>query len=266
MTPSKHGEYLLANSASPAETRLNLLANLFDPVTFSHLEGLGITDGWRCWEVGAGGPSVARWMAARVGESGTVIASDIDITHLGGLSDENVQVLTHDVGSEPAPGSEFDLVHARLVLTHVRRRDDALQSMFEALRPGGWMLIEDADPGLQPLSCVDPISPDEELANRIREGFRALMSERGADLAFGRKLPRLLREVGLVEVRADAWFPVSRPACSRLEVVTIAMIRDLLLANAIATEEEIQRHLANAEAGLFDFTQPPLISAWGRHP
>jgi len=31
----------------------------------------------------------------------------------------NVEVLRHDLGAEQAPGSGFDLVHARLVLGHV---------------------------------------------------------------------------------------------------------------------------------------------------
>ena len=51
----------------------------------------------------------------------------------------------------------------------------------------------------------DESGPAEQLANRLRQGFRTLMAERGADLAFGRTLPRLLREVGLEEVQADAF-------------------------------------------------------------
>ena len=35
------------------------LAALFDPGTFSRIVQLGIGPGWRCWEVGAGGGSVA---------------------------------------------------------------------------------------------------------------------------------------------------------------------------------------------------------------
>jgi SAM-dependent methyltransferase len=39
----------------------------------------------------------------------------------------------------------FDLVHARLVLVHVPDRAAALATMVAALRPGGWLLVEDAD-------------------------------------------------------------------------------------------------------------------------
>lgn len=56
-------EYLLDNRAAYAGPRFDALSRIFNPVTFSHMEALGIQPGWRCWEVGAGGPSVARWLA-----------------------------------------------------------------------------------------------------------------------------------------------------------------------------------------------------------
>ena len=87
------------------------------------------------------------------------------------------------------------------------------------------------------------------LANRLRRGFRALLAERGVDLAYGRSLPRRLRAAGLVQVAADAAFPVSDPACNALETATITLIRDQLLDHGIATEEEIDEHLANVAAG-----------------
>ena len=108
--------------------------------------------------------------------------------------------------------------------------------------------------------------PEQELANRLRSGFRELMASRGVDLAYGRTLPRLLREGGLVDVRADAAFPVAHPACARLERATIHLIAGQLLEHGVATAEEIQRHLANVAAGGLDLTQPPMIAAWGRRP
>ncbi|MEV3923225.1 hypothetical protein [Actinomadura coerulea] len=38
-------------------------------------------------------------------------------------------------------------------------------------------LVEDADPGLQPLACPDERGPDERLANAVRRGFRALLAD-----------------------------------------------------------------------------------------
>lgn len=256
--------YLLDNQSAEAGTRFDALARIFDPSTFRHIDNLGIEPGWRCWEVGAGGTSVPRWLSQRAGPEGYVLATDIDVSWLNQATGPNVEVRQHDVARDAPPDGSFDLVHARLVLVHLVDRDAALRSMIEVLRPGGWLLVEDADPALQPLSCLDAQTPEEELANRLRQGFRALMAQRGVDLAYGRKLPRLLRRAGLTDVAADGYFPVALPACAPLETATIQLIRDQLIANDIATSEEIDRHLANVAAGRLDLSQPPMISAWGR--
>ena len=260
------GRYLLSNDAPEAMDRFTAFTTLFDPATFRHLDGLGLAPGWRCWEVGAGGTSVVTFLAERVGPAGHVLASDIDVSWAGEAAAPNVEVVQHDVAADPPPDGPFDLVHARLVLVHVPGRDAALATMAASLRPGGVVLVEDADPALQPLSCPDEIGPAQELANRIRRGFRSLMAERGVDLAYGRTLPRRVRAAGLVQVGADAAFPVSDPACNDLEAATIGLIRDQLLDHGIATADEIAQHLENVAAGLLDLAQPPMISCWGRRP
>jgi SAM-dependent methyltransferase len=261
MTPSDG--YLLDNQQNEAGRRFDAFATLFDPTTFRHLEGLGIAPGWRCWEVGAGGSSVVSWLAAKVGPAGRVVATDIDTTRLAPADGPPVEVRVHDVGAEEPPEEGFDLVHARLVLVHVPDRERALRSMIESLRPGGRLLIEDADPALQPLLCPDEQGPEQRLANRLRQGFRKLLADRGADLSYGRKLPRLLREAGLHGVEADAYFPVTSPACTALEAATVRQIRERLVAAGLATDAEIDQHLANVETGAMDLATAPMISAWG---
>jgi hypothetical protein len=234
-----NGGYLLSNRRVEADARLGALSELFDPVTFRHLDRLGIAPGWRCWEVGAGTLSVPKWLAGRAGPAGRVLATDIDTAHL-----------------RAEPPIE--------VRTHVPERDLALHTMIGALRPGGWLLIEDADPMLQPLACPDETGPAQRLANRLRDAFRALLADRGADLAFGRKLPRLLREAGLSDVRADGFFPIGSPACAELEALTINQVRDGLVTSGRATDEEIETLLAAIAEGTLDFATAPMISAWGR--
>ncbi|MGX1849621.1 class I SAM-dependent methyltransferase [Streptomyces sp. NPDC055299] len=258
--------YLLDNRQSEAGVRFGALAELFDPVTFRHVDRLGIGVGMRCWEVGAGGPSVPLGLAQRVAQTGTVLATDLDVSWTRDIAGGAIEVLSHDVAADPPPPGGFDLVHARLVLVHVADRAEALRRMVQALRPGGWLLLEDADPLLQPLLCPDESGPEQRLANRLRSGFRALMAARGADLAYGRTLPRVLREAGLAEVQADAYFPITSPACAVLEDATVRQIRHHLIEQGLATDEEIDRHLANVAAGRLDLATAPMISAWGRRP
>ncbi|WP_037572260.1 methyltransferase domain-containing protein [Phaeacidiphilus oryzae] len=260
------GGYLLDNRQREAGERFEALSELFDESTFRHFRRVGIGEGWRCWEVGAGGPSVPAWLGRHVGIGGVVVATDIDVSWTESAVSENVEVRRHDVGVEPPPGRNFDLVHARLVLVHVEQREQALRTMIDALRPGGWLMLEDADPGLQPLICIDEYGPEQELANRLRRGFRELMAGRGADLEYGRTLPRLLREAGLADVHADSYFPITSPACDRLEAATVRHIRGRLVENGLATEEEIDRHLEAVESGRLDLATSPMVTAWGRKP
>src|SRR4051794_29920487 len=218
--------YLLDNARAEAGERFVWLAELFDGVTRGHVDRLGIGAGARCWEVGAGGPGVPQALAAAVGPTGYVLATDIDPAWLeaGG----GYEVRRHDVAADPPPEpGTFDLVHARLVLVHIPDRARALATMVAALRPGGWLLIEDADTALQPLACLDDSGPAQRRANRLRDAVRELLAGRGADLRFGRTLPRALRAAGLVDVAAAGSFPVGGLACDRLEAATIRHVQDL---------------------------------------
>jgi SAM-dependent methyltransferase len=254
-------------------THFGTLAALFDPGTFRRIEMLGIGPGWRCWEVGAGGATVPRWLVRRSSPGGRVLATDRDVSALedaalhdtAGSGDCGFEVLRHELGTDPPPEGGFDLVHARLVLMHVPDRDTALATMITALRPGGWLLVEDADPLLQPLACPDEHGAAGVLANKLRRAVWELMSRR-ADLAFGRTLPRLLHGAGLGDVGADAYISLAGPAQAQFQRTIIERQRDRLVDAGLASDTEIERHLADIETGQVDLASFPLVSAWARRP
>ncbi|MEV7625143.1 methyltransferase domain-containing protein [Actinoplanes sp. NPDC089786] len=256
--------YLLDNQQSEAGERFGAINRMFNRRTFDRLDQVGIGAGWRVWEVGAGSSSVPAWLAGQVGPDGEVLATDLDTTWLD--ADAGFTTLRHDVAAEPPPGEGFDLVHSRMVLLHVPGRDQALASMIQALRPGGWLVLEDIDPLMQPLSCPDVYAPEHRRANRLREGFRTLLASRGADLAYGRPAPRRLREAGLTEIEAEGYFPLSMPDCAVLEAATIRQIRDDLIARDLATATEIDDHLAYVATDPGQFATSAIITAWGRKP
>ena len=71
--------------------------------------------------MGAGGRSIPEALAAVVGPTGRVLATDIDPAWL--KAGDGYEVRRHDVAADPAPEpGTFDLVHARLVLVHVPDR------------------------------------------------------------------------------------------------------------------------------------------------
>ena len=138
--------YWFDNSLADEEARLHLLEAIADPRSARLLDGLGVGKGWRCAELGAGGGSMATWLAHRVGESGTVLAVDRDVSLLGHLPGhptiEVVPARIEDLDLAPA---SLDLIHTRNVLMHMDTADDVIARLVDALRPGGVLLLEEAD-------------------------------------------------------------------------------------------------------------------------
>jgi 2-polyprenyl-3-methyl-5-hydroxy-6-metoxy-1,4-benzoquinol methylase len=54
--------YPIDNAWQEERQRLATLEGTFDSGTVRHLEALGVMEGWRCWDVGAGGGSIATWL------------------------------------------------------------------------------------------------------------------------------------------------------------------------------------------------------------
>lgn len=94
--------YALDSSWYAERDRLSSLTALYDEATTAFCERLGVGDGWRCAEVGAGTGSVAQLLADRVGPSGRVLAVDLDTRFLEPLRSTFLQVEQMDVRSGSA--------------------------------------------------------------------------------------------------------------------------------------------------------------------
>ena len=51
---------------------------------------------------------------------------------------EELEVARHDVTADAIPAARYDLIHARLVLSHLPQRGDVMVRLVRALWPGGW--------------------------------------------------------------------------------------------------------------------------------
>jgi SAM-dependent methyltransferase len=125
--------------------RLALLEEVHDPYTGRQFDAIGVSEGWRCLDVGAGAGSATRLLAARVGDTGSVVSLDLDVRLLEGLASDRVQVRRHDAVSDPLPQAAFDLVHARNLLMHLPARLDVLGRLLAAVRPGRWLAVCESD-------------------------------------------------------------------------------------------------------------------------
>jgi SAM-dependent methyltransferase len=155
------------------------------------LDELGIGAGWRCLEVGAGGGSLTGWMAGR---GATVLAIDIDTRFVEPLAGDAIEVRRLDIRSDELPERQFDLVHARLVLEHLTERRLILDRLAAALRPGGWMVIEDYD------WTSFGFEDDDE---RAAEAILTFMQQAGFEPRYGRRVVADMAAAGLTDVRGE---------------------------------------------------------------
>lgn len=137
------GSYLFGQVREQERARLAGLSAQFDPVTVRHLATVGVAAGWHCLEVGAGAGSIARWLAATVGSTGRVVATDLDTQFLDDLPRPPVEVMLHDITGDPVEQDAFDLVYARAVLEHLPSQGEVITRLLTALRTGGVLMLED---------------------------------------------------------------------------------------------------------------------------
>ena len=260
-------DYRLAAAGREAaeDDRLDLLEQIYDPV--SRERRALVQPGWRCLEVGAGRGSMAVWLSTQVGPTGHVVATDVDTRYLSRLELSNLEVVEHNILEDPLdalePGS-FDLVCSRLMLFHLQgRQEQAIRQMAACLRPGGWLLDEDADWATAG-APVDPAHPSYDDYQRVwRDGD--WWTVRGYDKTFGRQLPTLFERCGLQDIRAEASSEVVRGGSPwpTWWIPTLEVIDELGGA-----DEASRREVAVMTAALADPTlwvhREVLHACWGR--
>ena len=93
-------QYIFTDAQRSREwERLQAIEQIFDPASQRRIQLTGMTQRWRCLEVGAGAGSITRWLAAAVGEDGHVTAVDLDTRFVADLKQPNIEVLEADIMS-----------------------------------------------------------------------------------------------------------------------------------------------------------------------
>ena len=187
MTSLHEKGYALPNATEGSRERLDLLEACHDPSSRHRAAALGV--GRRLALPGGGGRRgiVRRWLAGRVGETGHVVAADLDVRLLEDA--DGVEPWQMDLAKEELPRAEFDFVHTRLLLLHVPQRDEVLAKLAAALRPGGVLLIEEDD--INPVTST--ATGDYAEAWRV---FLAAMNAAGTDAEWAREPAGAPRRAG----------------------------------------------------------------------
>jgi SAM-dependent methyltransferase len=262
----KIGEYGGSTQATePERMRLRLLAEGLDPLTRRWLTEIGVPRGARCLEVGAATGSISRWLARQVGPAGRVVAADIDVRFLDDMDLPNVEVRRFDVRSDALEPGAFELVFCRTLLLHLPEPRAALAKLAEALAPGGVLFAQEPDMCLA--VAADPDHPDAEaFAEYHRKGFAHIRRTKLFDTQLGRTLPPIFRELGLVDVHADAIaqrIAGKSPVAEQL-TLTQGVLGPRLVADGAVTQAELDAVLrCYADPG-FEFLQGLQFAVRGR--
>jgi SAM-dependent methyltransferase len=266
----RRNHYLFRGGTEERE-RLRLLARVMRPTTLSLFDRVGIKAGMACLDVGCGGGDVTLDLACLVGPEGRVVGWDIDEikpelarreAEKKGIS--NVEYRLSDIDrSEVA--SEFDVVYARFLLSHLSDPAAALARIRQAARPGAVVIIEDTD--FTGFFCHPYSAIFKLFIELITEAAR----RRGSDLSIGLRLPGLLLDAGFESVRTNVTQPAGIDGEVKLLVpVTMENIADSVLADGLVVKEDVDRIIAE----LYEFARDPrtcvgnprVIQAWGYRP
>lgn len=263
--------YIFDNAAEqPTAQRFGSLEELYDPRTIRFLESTGVGPGWRCLEVGGGSGSIAAWLAERVGQDGHVLVTDIDPRFLAALAASgrpNVEVRRHDIGTDPLDEGVFDLIHARLVFVHVPTAPEALLKLVSALKPGGWLVIEDFDPVF--IDRAFPTAdPEAEVARKAFAALGQILVARGAGLGWARSLHGRFVAAGLMDVGMEGHLTVRTggSAGALLDRANFMQTRDAAIQAGLASAEDMDRMIAFLDDPAIACSSPMMFTAWGRRP
>jgi SAM-dependent methyltransferase len=175
-----------------------------------------------------------------------------------------LEPVRHDVTTDALPEGAFDLVHCRLVLEHLPERDTALARMAAALRPGGYLVVEDMDWA----PATTGWAYGAEVITRAINAAMTFMGRAGYDMYYGRRLAEEMTRVGLTDVHADGRVTLMRGGTGSIDWLRISLERmsEQLVAAEMITGSELEQVLALLDDPRFAWFSPALISTVGRRP
>ncbi|MGW7462849.1 class I SAM-dependent methyltransferase [Streptomyces sp. NPDC054797] len=259
--------YLFDSAEVHAASRFTVLESCYDPVSRRQLELTGLARGWRCLEIGGGSASLGYWLGERVGPRGQVTVTELEPRWAASRQrPDHVRLLRHDVVRDPLPGKDYDLIHARLVLLHLPQRIDVLTRLVAALRPGGWLVLEEFDCGWTPVLAA-PDDASVLLFDRVHTALMGLLEKAGADPLWGRRVLGAMAVAGLQELTASTYaqaWPGGGTGIA-LHRHNTDQVADRLAASGVSAGD-LDEFRALLKCPEFVVNSYPLISARGRRP
>lgn len=197
MSSADSTEYLLGINQSELE-RLRFQQTVWGPVTNAFFDRIGVKQGWKCLDVGAGPGLVTTEIRERVSDTGEVTALEPAKFYLETFAQEiekrrwtNVKLIHGAAEEAKLPSHYYDFVFARWVASFVPDLEAFLASILTTLRPGGVIAIQDYY--YEGLSLF----PRGGVWDRMPDIVRAYYRFGGGDPYVTGKLPALFQRHGI---------------------------------------------------------------------
>ena len=210
---------------------------------------------------------MACWLAAQAGPAGQVVATVTNPRFLADAEKAGVEVRRHDILADPLEPGRYDLAHCRALLFHLADPRQAVRNMAAAVRPGGWLLIEDAD--YVSLVAANPAHPRAARFDQTVRKLTTFFAASGAlDPYLGRRLPSLIIAVGLAETGSEAVACHRRGGSGEAELLRRSLERmtPMALDHRVAGQGELDAVSAATADPSFSFIDALSVAAWGRVP
>ena len=176
----------------------------------------------------------------------------------------NVEIVQADALNTGLPKAAFDLVHERLVMIIVPKREALWQEMMSLLRPGGTIVFQDVDD--ISYTCVPPHPSWTALLDALHAVFHANCG----NAYIGRELPGYLRAAGIRNIQVKIHVGNVNPGEYRRThlLSLLEVLHDKGIGCGVLTEKQLSNHrealiahLNNPHTLLIDKL---LVQAWGQ--
>jgi SAM-dependent methyltransferase len=206
-------------------------------------------------------------MAEMVGPTGHVVAVDLDTRFIDPSGFANLEVREENILEDDLEQAFFDVAHARAVIEHIPERETAVERMIAALKPSGWLVIEDVDFGGAAAAALARYFYPHSFADSAERIFRAVeivFSAVYADASHGPRLSGLLQEAGLQEVSGELRAPIVQGGDEHWVRGTIEQLAPRLVETGLVSEDEIQAFLTMSSEAGSHYVTPLMVAVWGR--
>jgi len=229
---------------------------------------VGVQEGWHAIDCGCGPIGGLAVMAEMVGPAGRVVGVDFSEpavqrarSVVAALELGNVELFAGDIHElDPAAiGDPFDLAYTRFFLMHQPDPVRTLSQIARLLRPGGWVVAQEALRSPPPRSHphLDALGSYWDLAYQVLERAGGVPPGAVDGLAGS------ARAAGLEVVAVGGSFPIVDPELGfDLHAATLLAARERAVASGIATGQQIDDLVSDmraAKGGGYEWVSTPFM-------